>query len=137
MGSIRKRKNKYEAQVRRQGIQSLTKTFTSKKDAAIWVRGIEARIDAGDINVLAPKLTTLRDLLIQYQNEVTPLKKGHAAEARRINRLLKDPISSFSLRDLNGQILAQFRDRRINDGVRAAQYDLIIIRHAIKIARLE
>ena len=38
---------------------------------------------------------------------------------------------------LNGVILAQFRDRRINDGVRAAQYDLIIIRHAIKIARLE
>ena len=137
MGSIRKRKNKYEAQIRRQGVQSLTKTFTSKKDAAIWVRGIEARIDAGDINVLAPKLTTLRDLLMRYQNEVTPLKKGHAAEARRINRLLHDPISSFSLRDLNGVILAQFRDRRINDGVRAAQYDLIIIRHAIKIARLE
>jgi len=95
MGSIRKRKNKYEAQVRRQGVQSLTKTFTSKKDAAIWVRGIEARIDAGDINVLAPKLTTLRDLLMRYQHEVTPLKKGHAAEARRINRLLKEPISSF------------------------------------------
>ena len=137
MGSIRKRKNKYEAQVRRQGVQSLTKTFTSKKDAAIWVRGIEARIDAGDINVLAPKLTTLRDLLMRYQHDITPLKKGHAAEARRINRLLKEPISSFSLRDLNGQILAQFRDRRINDGIRAAQYDLIIIRHAIKIARLE
>ena len=33
--------------------------------------------------------------------------------------------------------MAQFRDRRVNDGVRAAQYDLIIIRHAIKIARLE
>ena len=137
MGSIRKRKNKYEAQVRRQGVQSLTRTFTSKKDAAIWVRGIEVRIDAGDINVLAPKLTTLRDLLMRYQNEVTPLKKGYGAEARRINRLLKDPISSFSLRDLNGLILAQFRDRRINDGIRAAQYDLIIIRHAIKIARLE
>ena len=137
MGSIRKRKNRYEAQIRRRGLQSLTKTFISKKDATIWVRGIEARIDAGDLNVIAPKLTTLGDLLARYQNEVTPLKKGHAAEARRINRLLKDPISSFSLRDLNGQILAQFRDRRINDGVRAAQYDLIIIRHAIKIARLE
>ena len=61
MGSIRKRKNRYEAQVRRQGVQSLTKTFTSKKDAAIWVRGIEARIDAGDLNLLAPKLTTLGD----------------------------------------------------------------------------
>ena len=137
MGSIRKRKNRYEAQIRRRGLQSLTKTFNSKTDATVWVRGIEARIDAGDLNILAPKLTTLGDLLARYQNEVTPLKKGHAAEARRINRLLHDPISSFSLRDLNGVILAQFRDRRINDGVRAAQYDLIIIRHAIKIAQLE
>tara|TARA_B100001057_G_scaffold294696_1_gene294797 strand:+ start:130 stop:1110 length:981 start_codon:yes stop_codon:yes gene_type:complete len=137
MGSIRKRKNRYEAQIRRRGLHSLTKTFNNKTDATVWVRGIEARIDAGDLNVLAPKLTTLGDLLTRYQNEITPLKKGHAAEARRINRLLHDSISSFSLRDLNGVILAQFRDRRINDGVRAAQYDLIIIRHAIKIARLE
>ena len=61
MGSIRKRKNRYEAQIRRRGLQPLTKTFTSKKDATIWVRGIEARIDAGDLNLLAPKLTTLGD----------------------------------------------------------------------------
>ena len=61
MGSIRKRKNRYEAQIRSRGLRPLTKTCTSKKDATIWVRGIEARIDAGDLNLLAPKLTTLGD----------------------------------------------------------------------------
>ena len=137
MGSIRKRKNKYQAQIRRQGVQSLTKTFASKKDAAIWVRGIEARIDIGELNLLTPRLKTLGDILTRYLNEVTPLKKGHATETRRIKRLLRDPITSTPLKSLSGATIAQFRDRRINDGVRAAQYDLIIIRHAIKIARLE
>ena len=33
--------------------------------------------------------------------------------------------------------IANFRDRRIKDGVRAAQIDLILIRHCIKIARIE
>jgi hypothetical protein len=33
--------------------------------------------------------------------------------------------------------MAEFRDRRIIDGVRAAQIDLILIRHCIKLARLE
>ena len=36
-----------------------------------------------------------------------------------------------------GAKLADFRDRRVNDGVRAAQYDLILNKHCIKIARLE
>lgn len=137
MGSIRKRKNKYEAQIRRRGLQSFTKTFTSKKDAIIWVRGIEARIDAGELNLLTPGLKTLGDLLTRYLNEVTPLKKGYAVETRRIKRLLRDPITSTPLKSLSGANMAQFRDRRVNDGIRAAQYDLIIIRHAIKIARLE
>jgi len=34
-------------------------------------------------------------------------------------------------------MLAELRDRRVNDGVRTAQYDLILIKHCIKIARLE
>ena len=137
MGSIRKRKNKYEAQIRRQGVQSLTKTFNSKKDAVIWVRGIETRIDAGELNLLVPGLKTLGDILTRYLNEVTPLKKGYAAETRRIKRLLRDPITSTPFKSLSGATMAQFRDRRVNDGIRTAQYDLIIIRHAIKIARLE
>ena len=36
-----------------------------------------------------------------------------------------------------GAKLADFRDRRVNDGVRAAQYDLILNKYCIKIARLE
>ena len=137
MGNIRKRHGKFQAQVRREGVTPLYKTFTNKKDAVVWVRGIEARIDAGETNVSAPKAISLADLITRYSQEITPLKKGRDTEQRRLNRLLRDPIAITPLSKLTSAKLAEFRDRRINDGVRAAQYDLILIKHCIKIARLE
>ena len=137
MGNIRKRHGKFQAQVRREGITPIYKTFTNKKDAVVWVRGIEARIDAGETNVSAPKATTLVDLLTRYSQEVTPTKKGCKAEQRRLSRLLRDSIAITPLSKLTSARLAEFRDRRVHDGVRAAQYDLILIKHCIKIARLE
>jgi integrase len=137
VGNIRKRHGKFQAQVRREGVRPIYKTFTNRKDAIIWVRGIEARIDAGETNVSAPKATTLAHLLSRYSQEVTPAKKGRDPEQRRLSRLLRDPISATLLSKLTSAKLAEFRDRRVNDGVRAAQYDLILIKHCIKIARLE
>ena len=137
MGSIRRRNGKFQAQVRRDGITPVSKTFTHKKDAVVWVRGLEARIDAGETNVSAPKATTLAHLLSRYSKEVTPAKKGCDPEQRRLSRLLRDPISETPLSKLSSAKLAEFRDRRVHDGVRAAQYDLILIKHCIKIARLE
>ena len=75
MGSIRKRSGRYQAQVRRQGVQAVSRTFTTKKDALVWVRGIEARIDVGETNIAAPKALNLGDLLKRYCEEVTPQKK--------------------------------------------------------------
>lgn len=137
MGSIRKRNGKFQAQVRREGVKPISKTFYTKKDAEVWVRDIESRIDAGEVNLAVPKLLALRDLLERYADEITPQKKGKQQEFRRISRLLKDRISDIKLSKLNSAMIADFRDRRIIDGVRAAQIDLILIRHAIKIARLE
>ena len=137
MGSIRKRNGRYQAQVRRAGTNPVSKTFQSKRDAAVWIRGIEARIDAGEVNITAPKLLTLSDLLNRYSKDITPLKKGRLQEQRRLRRLLNDPISEFRLVNLTPMEIANFRDRRIKDGVRAAQIDLILIRHCIKTARIE
>ncbi|MDA8830854.1 site-specific integrase [Planktomarina temperata] len=137
MGSIRKRGLKFQAQVRREGAQPVSKTFTLKKDAEVWMRSVEARIDIGEVNVTTPKTLTLRDLLTRYAIEITPEKKGRDQEQRRISRLLRDQISDYRLSQLSSAVMAEFRDRRIKDGVRAAQIDLILIRHCIKLARLE
>ena len=137
MGSIRKRNGKFQAQIRRDGVTPVSKTFNHKKDAVVWVRGVEARIDAGDVNITMPKLVTLRDILVRYAEEITPQKKGREQESRRINRLLRDPIADFKLSQLNSAAVAKFRDRRSKDGLRAAQIDMGIIRHAVKIANQE
>jgi hypothetical protein len=80
---------------------------------------------------------TLGDLLNRYLKEITPKKRGRDNESRRIQRLLKDPVSLTSMDKLTSACLAQFRDRRLLDGKRTTQYDLIIIRHCIKIAMFE
>lgn len=137
MGTISKRNGKFQAQVRREGVKPIRKTFHTKKDAKVWVRSIETRIDAGEVNLAMPKLLTLRDLLVRYADEITHYKKGKPQELRRISRLLKDRITDTQLSKLSSATIAEFRDRRMKDGVLAAQIDLILICHAIKIARLE
>ena len=137
MGSIRKRNGKYQAQVRRAGASPISKTFTNKRDAQVWVRSIEARIDVGDTGVAAPRAATLGQLLQRYCEEITPQKKGAAPELRRLRRLINDPISDNSLSALSSHSLATFRDRRLKDGVRACQYDLVLIRHCWNIAKKE
>ena len=137
MGSIRRRNGRYQAQIRRQGVQNITKTFSSKKDAKVWILGIEARIDCGDINIAAPKAVTLGDLLQRYGKEVTVQKKGQPQEERRISRLLRDPITKVQLANLTSLELATFRDRRMLDGIRAAQIDLVLIRHCLNLAKRE
>jgi integrase len=91
-------------------------------------------LEAGQYGELCPSKITLFDLLTRYLREVTPQKRGKAPEARRLNRLLKDSISLHRLNELSPHRLAEFRDRRLIDGVRACQYDLALIRHCIKLA---
>ena len=108
MGSIRRGNGRFQAQVRRDDVTPVRKTFPSKKDAFVWLRSIEARIDAGETYVSAPKATTLVHLLSRYSQEVTPAKKGCNAEQRRLSRLLRDPISATPLFKLSSAKLAEF-----------------------------
>jgi len=50
---------------------------------------------------------------------------------------MRGPIASFSVEKLTTHELALFRDRRIKDGIRTCQYDLVLIRHILEIARKE
>ena len=134
MANIRKRGNKWQVQIRRTGYPSRTKTFTRKEEAIAWGRSQEVRLDAFAAGVLTPSRESLSDLLRRYAAEITPKKKSAASETRRISRLLRDPISKKRVCDLTPELFASFRNRRLNDGKRAAGYDLQIIRHMLNIA---
>lgn len=108
MGSIRKRNGTFQAQVRREGVKPVSKTFKSKRDAEAWIRSIETRIDAGELNIATPKLLTLGQILARYAAEITVHKKGREQEQRRINRLQRDPITTVRLSKLSSNKIAEF-----------------------------
>ena len=72
-----------------------------------------------------------------YAEKVTPNQKGAAHELGRLNQLIKErDLMLTPLPDAKPQIFAAFRDRRIKDGVRDCQYDLVLLRHAWNMARV-
>ena len=70
-------------------------------------------------------------------SDVLLAKRGAATEGQRFQRLIKDPVSSLEASQLTSQAIAAFRDRRLLDGRRTCHYDLILIRHCLKIAMNE
>ncbi len=137
MGSIRKRSGKYQAQIRRTGVKPISKTFVFHADAKKWLRETEGKIDRGEYGSLLPDEITLAQVLQRYLKEVTCHKKGAPQETGRIRRLLKQTISRLAVSELTRSELAAFRDSRVQDGKRACQYDLVIIHHALEVARKE
>ena len=47
MGSIRVRQGRYQANVRRKGYATVTKTFTSREVAKRWIKSTEVAIEKG------------------------------------------------------------------------------------------
>ena len=47
MGSIRVREGRYQANVRRKGYATVTKTFTSKEIVKRWIKSTEIAIEKG------------------------------------------------------------------------------------------
>ena len=76
MASIRRRKDKYQAQVRLNGVK-ICKTFNNLKDARKWSAHQENKINLGNELETLDKSLSLSDLLNKYLKEITPQKKGN------------------------------------------------------------
>ena len=137
MATYRKRNGKWQAIVRHKDIGTRAKSFHTKQAAIKWAAGEERRITEGVLGLLKPTEVTLGRLLQRYLIDVLPAKRGAATEGQRLQRLIRDPVSSLRVSQLTSQAIAAFRDRRLLDGRRTCNYDLILIRHCLKIAMNE
>ena len=138
MASFRKRGNLWQAQVRSKHVGSISKSFHKKSEAQKWAKEQEVLMQSGQWSRVNESSFTLLDLITKYKNEIKPKKRGYEVEDRRLRRLLKEKeIMKVPLKRLLPPILTSFRDRRLKDGVRACQYDLVLIRHAWNIALIE
>lgn len=116
MATIRKKGTyQYHVQIRRKGFPSQTRTFTSRPEAEIWARQIEAEMDRGIfIDRSEAEKNTLHDILSRYRDEVSPQKKGSNIEQLRINGLLKDHfLVANKMAAISSKLIAQWRDERL------------------------
>ena len=134
MATFRKRKNKWQAIVRHKDIGTVAKSFRSKTSAMQWAVEQETNLEGETFGKLNPSKVTLDNLLHRYCREVTVSKRGKETELRRLRRLIEDHVSCLTIDKLTSQSLADFRDRRLKDGKRACYYDLVLIKHCLKIA---
>jgi len=140
MASIRRRKSKWQAQIRRQGHPSLSRTFHLKADAELWARQTEAELDRGGLPMdgRALRSRSCADLLKRYANEVVPQKRGADRETYMLRVIHRHAIARVSLHRLTAAERAKYRDYRLSlvkaDTVRR---ELAIVRHCLEVARNE
>ena len=139
MATIRRRKSRWQVQVRRQGHQ-VSRTFRLRADPELWARQAEAELDRGGLPVDSRRLRshTLAELLKRYGAEVSPRKRSADREIYMLRVILRHPIARLSLQLLTATEIAKYRDHRLSlvkgDTVRR---ELAIVRHCIAVARNE
>lgn len=140
MASIRRRGEKWQAQVRRKGASPLTKSFSLKSDAERWVRDMERGIEARALSVdpRALERHSVRNLIERYRDEVVTLKKAKSVETAILNGFLKSDVADLRLSELGSHHFAKYRDKRLMRVKPATVHrELGLIQHAFEIARRE
>jgi len=98
MATIRKRKNSWQVLIRRKGTPPQTKTFATYSDATKYAQESETNITKGLFQDLSEaQQTTLADALKRYRDEVCPLRKWGSLQRGKINKLIRNKISAYSL----------------------------------------
>jgi integrase len=140
MATIRKLRNRWQAQVRRRGVPPRAKSFDKRSDAERWARELEAEADRSGwvADTRLAEKTTLRELLTRYCAEMTPAKRGAVSERSRINSILRSAISHRTLAKLTSSDVANYRDERLKSVAPATVVrELNTVSHALEIATRE
>jgi integrase len=114
MASIRQRSGVWQAQVRRFGYPSEVKSFSSKAEAQVWARAIEAAMDQGAHQAThSARNILLSDLLQRYGEEVSPTKRSEKRERQTIQFMLRNKMAAYSMEKLAPAVVANYRDERL------------------------
>ena len=140
MATIRKRGARWQVQVRRQGIQCISRSFLLRADAEAWGRQKEVELDRGEFvwqTNANPKMT-VGDLLTRYLTEITPAKRGDVPEAARIKTMLKAELATTRLKLLKSAHIASYRDHRLSKVSQGSvRREMAILQHCMSVALRE
>lgn len=128
----------WKAIIRKRGWPTTIKTFRTKRDAQDWARRTEDEMVRGVyINRAESDRLLLGDALDRYLREVSSTKKPSTASAERHKaKSLKDFFSDFSLAAISPDLVAEYRDTRLEDGKSAStvRLELALLSHLFTIA---
>ena len=129
----------YQAQVRRKGYPTQTKTFETKKAAEKWATSVENEMNRGSfVDRSELEATTFGELLDRYAVEVTSAKRGRETEMVRIRALKKHPLAARTLASLRSMDFANYRNERLKTCCPATvKRELVIISHVFTHASSE
>lgn len=137
MATIVKRGKRWRVQVRRQGAPSISRTFTSKRDAEVFAAGLEHDVLTRRYIPVRGGLI-LREALERYFDEVSSKKKGHAQEARRIRQWQDSPFATLTLDNVSPKALSEWRDEQLQTRAPATvRLSLAILSHLYTVASKE
>ena len=140
MASIRKRRGKWQVQIRRKGSGALSRRFHNLRDAEAWARHMEVQADRGDLPAHPAKLrkVTLGELVERYRDTVSPRKRTHKAERLVLNAFLKHAICRRPIAEVTTAHFAAYRDERLSDiKPSSVKRTLVPIHNLYEVARTE
>jgi len=113
MAYIRKRGDKWRAEIEREGVPRYSKSFLTKAAAQAWATREEAAISEGRIGRWPKR--TLAEALTKYEEAVSEHKRGSRAESLRFARLRRDhpALCAKVLHEITASDLAEWRDARL------------------------
>jgi integrase len=107
----------WKAVIRKNGWPTTSKTFRTKRDAEDWSRRTEDEMVRGVyIQRSGSERITLEAALKRYLSDITPTKKpttqrGEISKAKKIT----EHLGKYSLAALSAEIIAGYRDKRLNE----------------------
>ena len=133
-------KRVWQAHIRRRGFPAQVRTFNTKTEAQAWAATIESEIARGVfVSRAEAEVTTLREALLRYQDEIVPEKKQSARERRRAEELIRQ-IGALAARPLAGvhskDVVTYMKDRAARGaGPNTIRLDLALLSHLFNVAR--
>lgn len=130
----------YQAQVRKIGHPTQTKTFRTKRDAEAWARGVESEIERGVWRDRSEsESTTLKECIERYLLEITPHKKNGHPEELRLRQWISRPVAKRFMASIRGaDVAAVIRDMESEGKApNTIRLHLAVMSHLFKVARTE
>jgi len=128
----------WQAKIRRRGFPEQSETFRTKADAIAWARALEREMDVGSfISRDDAQRTTFAAAAQRYREEILPTKRGQAADASRLARLVEE-FGNFSLASITPAMLARYRDERLKAvSAQSVVHELGVVSRVLKAATMD